>query len=244
MLKSNLLEGGSTNIRLSKSSHDILVTDCYRFGLLRKDEANISFIISKLIKELTIYRENLHDEFLKNNKSDIHVVKSIENNIFNIYLKTFNYICDDSHINVGYRINKEFKQSIENLFYETLEKFDMDFTSYVRSIIYEYCSRSELQRELFLNYELVCQIRKCINKSCVTTIINDDVQNDMVLVSIEAVDNGYNYLLGISVDKKECYFLPLCKTKKIMMRKQIVEVSEDELDKITQHFKDFIEENK
>ena len=120
MLKSNLLEGGSTNIRLSASAYNVLMMDCNRFGFLKNGKENISFIISKLIKELSIYRNDLHNEFLKNNNNNLELVKTIENNIFNVYLKKLNYISDDSYVNVGYRLNKEFKEDVTNLFYETL----------------------------------------------------------------------------------------------------------------------------
>ena len=106
----------------------------------------------------------MHDELLKKNNGDNKLVKNIEKSIFNVYLKTLSYICDDSYVNVGYRVSKEFKQDIGNIFFETLEKYDMDFASYVRSIIYEYCSRADLQRELFINYDLVRRIKKAIKK--------------------------------------------------------------------------------
>ena len=154
-----------------------------------------------------------------------------------------NFISDDSYVNVGYRINKEFKNDISNLFYETLEKYDMDFASYVRSIIYEYCSRSDLQRELFLNYSLVRQIKKAIGKEIVITIINDGMQNRIILVSIEPTAEGFNYLLGVTPDKQMCYFLPLCKTEHIKLEKTRIPVSREEFDKIVVNFNKFIEEN-
>ena len=243
MLKSNLLEGGSTNIRLSSSAYDVLMMDCNRFGFLKNGKENISFIISKLIKELTEYRNDLHDKFLKNNNDDNELVKTIENNIFNIYQKTLNYISDDSYVNVGYRVNKEFKKDINNLFYETLEKYDMDFASYVRSIIYEYCSRADLQRELFLNYSLVKQIKKAINKELVVDIINGGIQNTIIIVSIEPTIDGFNYLLGITLDKQMCHFLPLCKTDYLKIEKTKIHVSQEDFNKIIVKFNDFIEEN-
>ena len=243
MLKSNLLDGGSTNIRLSSSAYDVLIMDCYRFAFLRNGKENISYIISKLIRELTEYRNDLHEELLKKNNNDIDLVKKIENNIFNVYQKTLNYICDDSYVNVGYRINKEFNQDIKSLFCETLERYDMDFASYVRSIIYEYCSRSDLQRELFANYLLVKKIKRAIKKELVIDILNEGIQNELVLVSIEPTINGYNYLLGISLDKTECYFLPLCKTELVKIKKCSVHIDQQDYDKILANFNKFIEEN-
>ena len=88
MLKSNLLLGGSTNIRLSSSAYDVLLMDCNKYGFLRNGKENISFIISKLIKELTEYRNDLHEELLKNNNYDKKIVKTIENAfIFPMFVK-------------------------------------------------------------------------------------------------------------------------------------------------------------
>ena len=243
MIKSNLLDGGSTNIKLSSSAYEVLVDDCYRFGFIKNDKPNITYIISRLIKELTEYRNDLHDELLKNNNYDKKIVKTIENNIFNIYLKTLNYICDDSYIDVGYRISREFLPYIQNLFYETLEKFNMDFTSYVRSLIYEYCSRTESQRELFLFFTLVKEIKKEIKKEHIVNIVNDGIQNELILVSIEIGQDGLNYLLGLTSDRKMCLFLPLCKTKYLKSQKIKMNVSQDEYDKIIANYYKFLEEN-
>ncbi len=243
MLKSNLLDGGSTNIRLSTSAYDVLINDCFRFGFVKNDKANITYIISRLIKELTEYRNDLHNELLKNNNHDKNIVRNIENNIFNIYLKTLNYICDDSYVNVGYRISKEFMPDIKNVFYETLEIFDMDFASYVRSIIYEYCSRTDSQRELFLFYSLVKQIKTAIKKENVLDIVNDGIQDELVLVSIESIDKGYNYLLGLTSDRKMCLFLPLSKTERVKTLKTKMHITQEDYNKIVDNFFKFLEEN-
>lgn len=243
MLKSNLLNGGSTNIRLSCSAYNVLVEDCFKYGFTKNEKANICYIVSRLIKELTAYRNELHEELLKYNKRNNKVVKIVENSIFNVYQKTLNYICDDSYVNIGYRISKEFMPHLKNVFYETLEKFDMDFSSYVRSIIYEYCSREELQRELFLHFSLVQQIKQAIKKSTVVNIVNDGIQNELVLVSIEPTEEGVNYLLGITPDKKMCYFLPLCKTELLKSGKTKVQIKQEDYDKIVERFYAFIKEN-
>lgn len=36
MLKSSLLDGGSTNLHLSSSAYDILVEDCFKYGFVKK----------------------------------------------------------------------------------------------------------------------------------------------------------------------------------------------------------------
>ena len=154
-----------------------------------------------------------------------------------------NYICDDSYVNVGYRVSREFKQDIGNVFFETLEKYDMDFASYVRSIIYEYCSRADLQRELFINYDLVKNIKKAIKKESVVNIVNEGIQNELILVSIEPSTNGFNYLLGITPDKTMCYFLPLCKTERFKVGKTTVHIGQEDYNKILEKFSKFIEEN-
>lgn len=242
MLKSNLLSGGSTNIRLSSSAYDVLIEDCYCYGFLKNDKPNVTYIISRLIKELSVYRNDLHNELLKKNNNDLRTVLNVENNIFNVYEKTLNYICDDSYVNVGYRVSKEFMPDIKDLFYETLEKFNMDFASYLRSIIYEYCSRADSQRELFLNYSLVKEIKEAIRKGSIINIVNDGIQNELVIVSIERSKDGYNYLLGLTSDKEMCLFLPLSKTERFKTLKTKMEVSQEDYNKILKHFYKFLEE--
>ena len=244
MLKSNLLEGGSTNIRLSSSAFDVLVEDCFRYGYLKKGKANISYIISRLAKELTEYRIDLHEELLKNNKGNIELVKNIETNIFNIYLKKLNYICDDSYVNVGYRTSKEFMPYIKDIFYEILEKFDIDFASYIRSIIHEYCSRTITQRELFLNYSLIKLIRNSIKQGKIVNIVNDGIQDNLLVVAIEQNECGFNYMLGITPDRTMSLFLPLSKTERLVVTKNKMSISDDDYDKILSNFSKFVEENK
>ena len=74
-------------------------------------------------------------------------------------------------------------------------------------------------------------------------IVNDGIQNDVVIVSIEPTVNGLNYLLGITPDKKMCYFLPLCKTTQFKIKKEKVHVTNEDYNKILEHFNKFIEEN-
>ena len=242
MLKSSLLDGGSTNLRLSSSAYDILVEDCFKYGFVKNNKPNISYIISKLAKELTEYRVDLHEELLKNNSSDEFVVRNIETNIFNIYHKKLNYICDDSYVNVGYRVSKEFMPYIKDIFFEILEKFDMNFASYIRSIIHEYCSRTDSQRELFLNYSLVKKIRNAIKQERIVSVVNDGMQDDLLLVAIEQNNYGFNYLLGLSSNKETSLFLPLSKTERLVITKERMTVNNDDFNKILSHFSEFIEE--
>lgn len=242
MLKSSLLEGGSTNIRLSSSAYDILIEDCFKYGFIKNNKPNISYIISKLAKELTEYRADLHEELLKNNSNNEATVRNIESNIFNIYHKKLNYICDDTYVDVGYRVSKEFMPYIKNIFYEALEKFDMDFASYIRSIIHEYCSRANPQRELFLYYSLVKKVKDAIKQERIVNIVNEGIQDELLVVAIEQDNYGFNYLLGLTANREMSLFLPLNKTERLALTKHKMELNNDDFNKILSNFSSFIEE--
>lgn len=243
MIDSNLLRGGSTNIRLSSSAYEVLIEDCFKYGFVKNDKPNISYILSRLAKELTEYRLDLHEELLKNNENDEKVVRNIETNIFNIYHKKLNYICDDSYVDVGYRPNKEFKNCISYIFYEILEKFDMDFASYIKSIVHEYSSRTESQRELFLFYSLVKKIKKAIKQERIVKIVNEGIEDFVVVIAIEQNNYGYNYMLCLTSDRERCLFLPIGKTENFLITKDKMVISGEDYNKILSYFDTFLEEN-
>lgn len=118
----------------------------------------------------------------------------------------------------------------------------MNFASYIRSIIHEYCSRTDSQRELFLNYSLVKKIKNAIKQERIVSVVNDGMQDDLLLVAIEQNNYGFNYLLGLSSNKETSLFLPLSKTERLVITKERMTVNNDDFNKILSHFSEFIEE--
>ncbi|MCQ2772988.1 MAG: hypothetical protein MJ238_06950 [Bacilli bacterium] len=241
MLDSNLLHGGSTNIRLACSALEILEDDCGRFGFEKNGKPNICYILNKLICEMTKYRDKLHEQLLSENEGNEKIVKIIERSIFNTYLNNFSYISDDTYFNVAYRMSKEFKRSLEYVFFEVLEKYDTDFATYVRSIVYEYCSKNDSQRELLLNYSNVEKIRKAIQKKKITKFMSLNQEYVIVPVAIEVSPDKYNDVIGFAPDKVDCYLIPISSIQIVKISNDVCDLDERDYDVIAERYQKFIE---
>lgn len=157
----NILIDG-TNFSISNGIYDVIFKDSIYFGYEKNNRANISGFLNHIIPNLSEYREDLHLNFLKSNKNDEKMVKIIESNIYNVYLKTFD-ISNDSKRKIQLRINKENLSYFTKINDKLLNKYDLDFTNYIRSLLLDYAIKPLYQREYFSIYttsKLILQAQK------------------------------------------------------------------------------------
>lgn len=190
-----------TNFKISKNIYDLLVRDCYYFGFVKNNKANISGFLNHLIYHLAVYREDLHNTFLKKNNNNVEIVSIIENNIYSIYLKEFD-ITDDTKKSIQLRINKEHKSIFVKIIDEYLEKYNLDFTNYIRTLLLEYAVRPLYQREYY-NIYIYSQIIVNAQKLCkFVKVRTDNDQFIFVPVGIELSPFGEQiYIFGFTKDK-------------------------------------------
>ena len=153
-----------TNILLPITVYDTLYHDAYYFGYEKNNTANISGFLNHLIPCLSKYRDDLHNTLLKNNNNNEELTLKIEENIYKIYFNKYDY-CDDGTINVPFRVNKEHYEDFLTIHDLYLIKYNMDFSSYVRSLLIEYSSKRIGQREFFYFYNKLNTIKEAIHKN-------------------------------------------------------------------------------
>lgn len=103
-------------------------------GFIKNNKPNISGFLNQLIYHLSQYREDLHNNFLRKNNNDSKLALIIEQNIYNVYLRTFD-ISNDSKVKIQLRINKQYMNSFINIVDNYLNKYNMDFTNYIRTLL-------------------------------------------------------------------------------------------------------------
>lgn len=191
-----------TNFNVSEIIYNILYNDCIHFGFIKNDKANISGFLNMLIPNLALNREMLHSEFLKNNNNDENMAIIIEQNIYNIYLKTFD-LTDDVKVNIQLRINKENKKEFLKIQDCYLKKYNMTFSMYIKTLLYEYAMRPLFQREILFILKVKNELLKALKQSLfVNFCLGDNLKIKMVPVDI-AVNpkTDQNFIFGYSINK-------------------------------------------
>lgn len=188
---------GTTNIKLSCSICNILVTDCFNFGYVKNNLANISGFLNNIIPKLSKLRESHHKELLKYNNSNEKITKIVESNIYNIYLKQFD-LEEDNQINIPFRINNKSRDYFIYIEDILLPLFDIDFTNYIRSLLKEYSIKDNIKRELCYFSEHLCDLKKFIQCSQFIKIYTKEKATHKIIpVSLEqSTIHNKNYIVG------------------------------------------------
>ncbi len=208
-----LIDG--TNFNISNTLYDTLCSDCYYFGYIKNEKPNISGFLNHLIHHLSQYREDLHSNFLKTNNNNEELALNIEQNIYNVYLKTFD-ISDDSKVNIQLRINKQHLDTFIQIFDNHLNKYNMDFTNYIRTLLIDYAARPIYQREYFSIYNYSKIILQAQKQSKFINIRTENETIQMVPVGLEKFYlNEQFYLCGFTKNKEEIVIIKYSQIKSV-----------------------------
>lgn len=231
-----------TNITLPIVIFNTLVSDAFHFGFVKNEQANLSGLLNCLIPCLAEYREDLHNNLLQANNNDEFLTNKIEENIYKVYFNKYNY-CDDGTIAVPFRVNKTHLQEFLEIFDNKLNKYNMDFTGFVRSLLIEYCSKRLNQREYFFFYRTINGIKNaCIeNRLC---YFYTEVEKDCFIpVSIEVSQNSeVNLIVGINPTKETAYVLPLAYLQRIVITDTKIPITKKDCDFIYETLENYYEE--
>lgn len=192
-----------TNFSISNGIYDIIISDCFYFGYIKNNKPNISGFINHIIPHLAKYREDLHLQFLKNNNYDEDIARLIECNIYNIYLKTFD-ISNDSKRKIQLRINKENESSFREILYKHLNKYNLDFTNYIRTLLLDYSIKPLYQREYFSIYSLSKKIEYAI-QHCKEIVIKTRSESiNLIPITYEVNSTtAQSFLFGFASSSKD-----------------------------------------
>ncbi len=232
-----LIDG--TNFNISSTLYDTLCYDCYYFDYIKNEKPNISGFLNHLIYHLSQYREDLHDDFLKKNNYNEKLALTIEQNIYNVYLKTFD-ISDDSKVNIQLRINKQHLDTFIQIFDNYLNKYNMDFTNYIRTLLIDYAARPIYQREYFSIYNYSKIILQAQRQS---RFINIRTKNETIKMTPVGLEKFYLndqfYLAGFTENKEDIVIIKYSQIKSVTQLEDKLIINEKDYEAIIETINEY-----
>ncbi len=217
MSESRLTFFEPTNFNLPVTIFNTLIEDAFIFGYIKNNKANVSGLLNHLIPNLTEYRKDLHESFVKANNGDELFANKIEENIYKIYFNKYDY-CDDAFVSVPFRVNKEHMQDFLNIVDKHLYSLNIDFTGFVRSLLVEYCSKRFNQREYFFYYKEINKIKYAILNSLICHFYLENKKTTFTPISVELSRiSGANVVVGFDTEDGCAHVLPISKIKKLVV---------------------------
>ena len=231
-----------TNFTLPIAIFNTLVKDAFHFRYEKNNQANISGLLNHLIPNLSEYRKDLHKGFLEANNDDENLTRKIEENIYKVYFNKYDY-CDDGVVVVPFRVNKEHMQQFLDIVDNLLFVVNMDFTSFVRSLLVEYASKRLNQREYFFYYKEITKIKEAILNSNVCHFYMQHEKYVGVPISVEIARlNEQNLIVGYDEEQQAAFVIPLADIKRIVLTDLTYDISDEESDFVYEYLKDYEKE--
>ncbi len=229
--------------KLSVGTRQILESDCCSFNYFKNGKPNICGLMNHLICELSVYRDDLHEKFLRHYKGDAEKVREVESAIYQVYLQSF-HLSDDAAVNVPFRVNSAHRIAFEKICEEKLQKYSMNFTNYVRTLLGEYAIKPYYQRELYFYYEFSKEIERAIRQQNVCRYMEKNEIVKFIPASVEPFffAGSGNCVVGISLPDRKPIVLLWRNADKMRVTDEVGMIAEEEYIEISKAFKKFIEE--
>lgn len=232
-----LIDG--TNFKISSGIYDIIRYDCIYFGFIKNNKPNISGFLNHLIYHLSQYREDLHNDFLRKNNNNSELTLTIEQSIYNVYLKTFD-ISNDSKVNIQLRINKQYLDSFINIVDNYLNKYNMDFTNYIRTLLLDYAVKPLYQREYFYIYNFSKIILQAQKQCRFVKIRTENESICFVPVGVEKFYlNEQFYIFGYTKNKEKIVTVKYSKIKFVSLLDYQLELTDNDYKYIFDEIENF-----
>lgn len=230
-----------TNIKVPITIFRTLVHDAFHFNYVKNGEANLSGFLNYLIPTMSNYRKNLHSQFLKQTNNDEDTTRKIEECIYKIYFNQYDF-CDDSTATIPFRINNIYYEKFLKIHDLVLEKYNMDFTKYIRSLLLEYSSKRLAQREYFYFFNSITQLKEATARSNPCNFYTHEDRISFIPISLEIAKNSKTYIVGITENKEELFILPLCMIKSFTVEetKKIL-ITDEDAESVYDYFKEYEE---
>lgn len=220
----------STNIRVPNAIYSLLEIDAYHFGFGNEKRSNLSGMLNHLIPTLSEYRENLHFDLLARNDGDEELTRAVEECLYKRYNDSD--FCDDVFKPVPLRVSKAKYEDFLRIHDLILPRYDIDFCSFVRSLLYEYLSKRLNERERLFRYRLLPNLKNAIKGQFVCTFVYNKETISFVPVSMETSRrNEQNIIIGVGESDDNFYAVPLAGVQAIVVNdgKEIEIADEDYL---------------
>ena len=190
----------STNFVLSVDAFRILECDANCFGYMKNGKANISGFLNDLLPELACYQNNLYKQLLLYNNGNVEAAQIAARSIHNVYIPMTAFH-EDGVAKISFRISKDKYDEFIDIHDNRLSFYDTGFTTYIRTLLVEYASKSYSQREYLYSYRRVIHVSDAIQRQNICKFYSSDSILSFVPVSIETTPIlGHNYIIGVSRD--------------------------------------------
>ena len=231
----------STNFTLPIGVFHVLQSDAYYYGFMKNGKPNISGFLNNLIPSLSDYQEDLFKELLKYNKEDRDIAKICARSIHNVYLRPFTFH-NDGVVNVPFRISKDKYDDFLLIHDERIAFYDTDFTKYVRTLLAEYTSKTNGQREYMYAFKMITPLRDAIQDENVCKFYTIENSLSFVPISIETSPiYNHNFIIGIDKNNQP-QAIRLSEVKKILVLDDKISVTEEMCELIINHLDKIYEE--
>lgn len=206
-----------TNFTVPVTIFNTLVFDAFHFGFIKNEVANLSGLLNHLLPAMSDYREDLHIDFLKQNNGDKILTRKIEENIYKTYFNKYDF-CDDGVTKIAFRVNKTHYEEFLKIHDLLLPKYNMDFCTFVRSLLLEYATKRLCQREYFFHYRIMSELKNAIANRYLCRFYTNTDRTTFIPMSLETSKlNEQTIIIGINEDNDEFCALPLALLKKIVV---------------------------
>ena len=234
----------STNFTLPIGAFYILRQDAHYYGYIKNNTENISGFLNDLIPALSDYQDDLYNNLLKYNNGNADMAKAVARNIHNVYLRPFTFH-DDGVVNIPFRISKDKYDTFLSIHDDRLAFYDTNFTSYIRTILVEYTSKTFAQREYLYAFSKLKPLREAILKNHVCRIYHHNERSTFIPVSVETSPiYDHNFIVGITSELQPIA-IRLCDFQKITVLEERITVTQEMCDLIEEYLhKIYSEEHK
>lgn len=206
-----------TNFTVPVTIFNTLVFDAFHFGFVKNKVANLSGLLNHLLPMMSDYREDLHIDFLKQNNGDEILTRKIEENIYKTYFNKYDF-CDDGVIKIPFRVNKTHYEEFLKIHDLLLPKYNMDFCTFVRSLLLEYTTKRLCQREYFFHYRIISDLKNAIINRYLCRFYTNADCTTFIPMSLETSKlNEQTIIIGVNEGNDEFCALPLALLKKIVV---------------------------
>ena len=219
-----------TPIKLSipYAVYDTLFRDSYYFGFTKNDTANINGFLNVLIPKLVDYRNDLHLSILDNNNNNSKIAELIEENIYKLYFNKFDF-CDNGNVNISLRIGKNNYNKFIQIHDVISSRYNMDFTSFIRSLLVEYSNQRIFKREFLYYFNEVLTIKTAILEKRYCTFYTSEEKHYFIPLSIEqSPNNNKNFIVGYNTTDETCMVTPLSSIQQVIPSDHIGEYDEED----------------
>lgn len=245
MNKSRLTFLEPTNFTVPITIFRTLVFDSFHFGFVKNGLANLSGLLNHLLPALSDYREDLHLDFLNQNGGDEELTRKTEECIYKTYFRKYDF-CDDSVVTIPFRVNQTHYEDFLKIHDLLLLKYNMDFSSFVRSLLLEYSTKRLCQREYFFQYRLMPSLKNAIANQYLCHFYSKIEGITFTPLSLEtSTHNERNFIIGVNETNDKFCAIPLSDVQKIIVDdSKSIEIDEEDYISIQDFFTEYDEENK